>query len=297
MKNYRVEVLALALAFGFTAWGQENRAPMQPEAPADHSARHAMYLMRLLDNAIWIPDGQASQKQLYVFVAPWCGYSQKAYMLTRGLGNKVQIRWIVTGGRDRNSYNFIAAAALQRDPQLLETMYKYVRQAPEASQDVGKNSSDYNYMTQEAFAVSGCSNHWNCAGFPTFAWLQADGVHYGDSTTDVPSILSSIVERPEAASIRPGGLDYLAVNCLDAGVALQPIRPDYYFSNLKIARGHARPDAGSPIIEFLPKDKGHKASAQVVVDGERWIRLCVDKKCDWAPFFREKDVYLGTPTS
>lgn len=274
--------------------------PAAEEKPPvkDPLDRSADTVMRLLDNAIWIPDGQASQKQIYVISAPWCPYCQKVYQSTRTLGKKVQLRWIEMSGSHNDSLSYIGAIAQTRDPKLLDSMYKYVNPSPASSMTIAQNADAYNSIVGSAIEIALCyPQRAKCSGFPLLIWLEADGVHAGRWNTNVESILPAIVDRPQAAAIKPEGLNYLDIGYQTSVAPIQNIASGYYFAKWNDVRGHAQADESSPVVDVLNEGRGGAAIGQATVSNKRWIVFCQTREvpCNQFIFYPAAEVELGKP--
>jgi thiol-disulfide isomerase/thioredoxin len=250
-------------------------------------------LLAALDNSIWVADGTAAEKQIYVIAAPWCPVCRELYQRSRGLAKQVQFRWVEMDPRDAKSADYLAEAASGENSGVLEHMYVSKRQPPHAEARFRDNVIRYNFLVSAA--IDSIVNDLLRAqqpqnpeqGFPTLIWLSEGGVRVQSGLSEsLDPVVRSVVARPEAAKIVPASRRFLSTE-----YKLDPVPAKHYYAKADGVPIFADPDPVSQVVFALPKDYGFPGTGRLVVNGEAWIAF---EPGDFPPpglFVRERDVF------
>jgi hypothetical protein len=244
-------------------------------------------LLKVLDNALWIPDGKTSARHIYVLAAPWCGYCQAFYQQTRQRLAGVQLRWIETAGRDAASTPFEVAAGLSRDPIFLAQMYGTPRQPPPALRDTSLKSNVQRYNFGIELTISRARFREGEVSFPTLVLKTGtDTAILKGLLQDLPSVFARVTPRPEAADIEPNGPGLVA-----RPFQSQPIARRRYFTNRDDMPVFALPSEAAPIVALYARNRGLQGIATVESNGTKWIELEVfNGPGTWTGFAKEMDL-------
>lgn len=249
-------------------------------------------LMNTLDGSIWIADGRTASKQIYVIAAPWCPYCRALYQSTRGMEDKVQIRWIEADGRDDDGVSFVGLTAANPSPDLLAAMYGPRPVRPHAvPSPLRQNVAAYTEgLAQFMWRNLNRITHGEFGGYPTLIWMEADGIHGGGHDVQVASVIDRVVERPQGVAPTPAGKGLVELK-----FSRQPILSDQYCAALPSVRGRALPDEHAPPSLILRKGLCLTAVNLVVIDGERWIEAkgygSADHRLFTTVFMKESELF------
>ena len=228
-----------------------------------------------LESLAWVPDGPASDRQVYVISAPWCGYCRRLYNNTKDLAD-LQLRWIKTGARNAKHARQIAAASLSREPAALQAIYlggtlPAVPDGPAAERIVDIHERAFSVLSEEIKQRTG--GRW---GFPTLVYATADGLRVTGASDDPASQLSDVLARPEARDLEP-----LAPRVANAEFATEPLEGTVVGTGAGDGAVRLLPGAHAPVITRLREGRGFDAQSKLTVDGELWYAVRVFR--DGAP--------------
>lgn len=277
----------LLLGLTVIAGAQNNDVQPTTEATSDAPVQgSAEYVMQLLDNAIWIPDGKVASKQIYVFAAPWCPYCAELYKNSRLVGNQAQLRWIELDARDDYNEDFIGEIAKTRSSKLLLTMYGLKHVAHDDAGPFGKSADWFN--TAVYFALRSLNPAWK-GGYPTLMWLDAAGIYHVANRTQLTEALKTVVARPQAAEIHPIGLDMM-----DLQRAI-PVHQQSLSVLVQKAHIYVAPSTKAPVEQDAQLGYSAKVKSIVHVGSEVWVEMdkaTPVKAGENGFFFRAQDVQL-----
>lgn len=279
----------LILAVASVRAGQQPTGPgLSREGPVETPAQNsAEYVMQLLDNAIWIPDGKVASKQIYVIAAPWCPYCAELYRNTRLVANQVQLRWIESNSRDDYNADFIGEIANAPTPEILLAMYGPKRVAHRDAGPIGKRADAYN--TAVATTLQSLNPSWS-GGYPSLVWLDTAGTYHIQNRAHLAEAIKSVTARPWAASVHPIGFDMMKIT---------RVPPKHADAAVYIARAAAHlywdPSTKAPIVGDLKNDgKTYKIKSLVTINGNIWVEIntTFPSAGDYGWFLRAEDIKL-----
>lgn len=242
----------LLLAYGASAWSAaRGTQTILQGAPAEA-------LMSTLENALWIADGSAADKQIYIIHSTTCGFCKKFFGDSRSLTSKAQFRWIThccigQGGE---------YVAEQHTPAAIAEAYAKhggsVKNMERAKREIEINM----------WAASALPNANNIF-YPTFVYRTANGVavSYG-APADLNKMVASVASRPDRANYRSQGQALL-----DAPIVMAPAgKLKQYYNNDKdkTVPMYAQPDEASQKVVDIQFNYGYPVLG---ISNKEWITV------------------------
>lgn len=237
-----------------------------------------------LDNAAWVPDGRANDKQAYVIAAPWCPYCKALYDQVRPYTGQVQFRWIMAFAREPQHVRQNAIISYQRDPAALGHVYRSALAEQNLPPDA-KWIAEWNEGVENAIRPTVISLLGRSATPKVFWMSKSTGglIVINGAPKDLSSFLADVAPRPEATDIVPKAT-------LIAGkvVSEKPIGNTMLFSR----NGDplfAIPDPSAPVVWEFPRQNGGGASKLATTqDGQQWAFFSLwnagnNQTGGWAP--------------
>ena len=126
-------------------------------------------MLSAVENAVWAADGQAADKQVYVVYNTECPWSQKLYKDTRGMGGKVQFRWIPATGAGAQGVAALRDAAAVGDA--------FAGRSPNPGDAArAQRAVDYNALRAEKDRLTACLEkaNINAENFEREWYLRGD---------------------------------------------------------------------------------------------------------------------------
>jgi hypothetical protein len=245
-------------------------------------------LLSALDNALWIPDGDPTDKQIYVFAETCSETSQAFYRATRQLKG-IQLRWIETTPNDGpRCYGYLGEIATYPDPSVLVKMYDTYADPQPAATALRDNAFRWNDGVEGAVydIVNSIGQHdKDNFEFPTVVWLSNEGVRAAIRPTNLDPIIASVVPRPSATNITPLGRSFV-----NAPFQIQTIPKTMFYAKHDNTPLYSFPDTKSELINTLDKGRGYESIHRVSVSGVNWIELAIRGEGSPGLFVRESDV-------
>lgn len=275
----RLATFALAATCGgaFHVLAAETRPGVQTESE----------LLTALDNSLWIADGKAAEKQIYLIAGPCCGHSQATYLHSRRLGGIVQLRRVEDAWPrdDEKCMEYFAEAAMDNSPRILVKMYETLASPGRVPQNIRENA--VRSTAGLSFAIGDIiqkldPKHTAGFRFPTAVWLSKEGVRVAVEPDRLEAIAQSVVARPEAAKVDPSSRRFLT-----AEYRFEPVPSKHFYAKSDGVKLFSHPDADSQLVAYLSKNRGFPGKRRVTVGQETWIEL------DWLQgvFVREVNVF------
>jgi hypothetical protein len=241
-----------------------------------HGVTDESSVLTVLDNSVWVPYGKPSNKQIYVVAAPCCAFSSEFWRVSHRYENQVQFRWVEMPDPIENQkcLNLLGVTATSTDAASLAQMYEDDKGPVSVSTLVRDNVVRWNRAVE--VAINGVRKKWDHEHpgevlYPELIWLARDGIKLlvRPNLSQLQSIIDSVVERPEAASVQPSSREFVNFR-----FSVQPTSPNAYYANEDDVKYFALPDVHSQPLFALPKNHGgSRAIGEVTVDGERWFEF------------------------
>jgi hypothetical protein len=220
-------------------------------------------LMTAVENALWVPDGTAADRPVYVIYSTQCGFSRQLFERTRAANPGLQLRWIAAAALGADQVVSV------RDTATMAAAFAGAAGRP-ADPGFGARGVAYNYAV-----MNGANHHLRQFGrgqsfqFPTLIYRTAAGVRIViGMPDDLSGIAREILAQPERTSLQPAGLDLVR-----EPVKTERVARLSHFSNdgsTPIAV-HAWPSDLAPMLDELAS--GYRIPASGVVPGTGWIEV------------------------
>ncbi|HEX7034803.1 MAG TPA: hypothetical protein VF210_03470 [Pseudomonadales bacterium] len=220
-------------------------------------------LLATVENALWAADGNKADKPVYVIYSTECAYSKKLFQDTRGLGDRVQLRWIAAAARGADQ------VVSKRDGATIAAAFAGTAGAP-ADPGFGERGVAYNLATMNS--THGQLRQFgggNSFAFPTLIYRTEQGVRViAGNPADLSQLEREAISQPDRAELRPAALDLVR----EPVTAVR--RP-----SLTVFTNHgnvpvpvrALPDDRAPMLDQLTT--GYQLPASGVVPGSPWIEV------------------------
>jgi hypothetical protein len=215
-------------------------------------------LISSLENALWIPDGTAADKQIYIVYSTACGFCKKFFGDSRALTSKVQFRWVTHccigyGGE---------YVAEQHTPAAIGEVYAK-RGGSAKNMERAKREIYINVWASNALPKA------NNIFYPTFVYRTANGVvvNYG-APADLKKMVASVVNRPDRANYRSQGQAFL-----DKTIAMTPPGKLKQYVNKDQKNAvpmYAQPDITSQKVEDISFSYGYPV---IGIANKEWITV------------------------
>lgn len=222
-------------------------------------------MLATLEDAIWVADGPAAEKQVYVVYSTDCAWSKRLYEQSRALAGKVQLRWVAAAG------NAAPGVVASRDASAVGRGFSGTG-APVEDMARARRALAYNHGVQVSIdhQLRGQDNSRTFA-YPTLVYRTARG------TKVVAGIPDNLATLPAEVLAQPAKAGHVP-----AGIALsaQPVRvvpsrnlPKWNNGGAAAATIHALPSLQSPAIHTL--EPNYLLPVRGVVAGTEWLELDV----------------------
>lgn len=224
-------------------------------------------MLSAVENAVWAADGQAADKQVYVVYNTECPWSQKLYKDTRGMGGKVQFRWIPATGAGSQG-----VAAL-RDAAAVGDAFAGRRPNPgDAAR--AQRAVDYNAEVQASidYQLRGYDKSRTFA-YPTLVYRTAKGVKVvAGNPANLAAMSSEVASVPAKAAYIPAAL---AITARPVQVSRSRNLAKWYHDNPSPMVMRAAPSEMAAPVDSLNKDLLLPVGG-IVADGG-WIQVALSR--------------------
>lgn len=242
----------LLLAYGAASWSAARGSQTILQGA------QAEAVMSTLENALWISDGTAADKQIYIIHSTTCGYCKKFFSDSRALTSKAQFRWITHccvgyGGE---------YVAEQHTPAAIGEAYT-THSGKVKNMERAKREIDINIWASNA--LPNAKNIF----YPTFVYRTAQGVvvSYG-TPPDLNKMVASVASRPDRANYRSQGQAFL-----DKTIVMAPpgkLKQYYNNDKSKTVPMYAQPDKASQKVVDVPFNYGYPVLG---IANKEWIAV------------------------
>ena len=252
-------------------------------------------MLDVLDNSIWIPDGNAAEKQIYVIAGPCCDFSRALYQTSRNFAGKVQFRWVeMPATSEARCLGYLAETAQSTNPELLARMYQQMSEPRPTSTVIRENAIRWNRAV--LVAINGMRKkldplHQSDVNYPILIWKSANGVKLAvrPDPNQVQAIVDSVVARFEAAHVDPASRRFLT-----RPYTIEQTAGVTYFAKEDNVKIYSLPDADSqPLFAIQARHGGARPIGQVKINGQVWLEFRNSGPDSWLPgfFMRADQVY------
>jgi hypothetical protein len=267
-----------------------NANPVLQNPPGDKGPgiRSGAELLSALDNSLWIADGPASDRQMYIIASPCDVFSRSLFMSTREVVNTVQLRWIEMPTDDQECRDALGSIA-RGDADFLDSVYVTGKGPAAAPQELAVNAIRWNLGVENAASpiLKFMRRQGNATLlYPTLIWVSNGRIEARVRPAEIDSIFHSVDPRPSATDFAPMSRMLMTATFDYRPQSKQAMAK---FDRVKL---YSMPDERSQVTSTIPKDAGYPIASEVKFNGEKWFELqCAPKP--WLPnlFVRESDVY------
>lgn len=187
-------IVAIVAASAFTAWSQ-TRGNEQLVTNPEQVKR----ILTALDDGVWVADGSAADRQVYVIYSTACAFSKKLFEETRALPNRPQFRWLTLGAEGYGAEMVVTKRTVESVRDAFAGKYAAPPDAATASLAMNINQSLI-FVLPNPFIV-----------FPTLIYKTAQGLRISYGAPDnLQTLMLSVQSRPDRAAYQPLSLGWLS---------------------------------------------------------------------------------------
>lgn len=181
----RLRIIALLVAVCVMASSAAARTVTDPAK--------AQQIIQALDDSVWIGDGAASDRHVYVLYSTACGWCRKLHAESRDRGDDVQLRWVLHGGAGSGAEYVAEAGTIEAIGRAFEGKAGAVRDREQALRTLDTNA----WLTQ---IIGGQ------LAYPTLIYAGRNGLQVAvGGGKDLKATLANVVERPGKSAHRSTG--------------------------------------------------------------------------------------------